>query len=148
MIGSLLLSLGVPVALGGAWWVAALFYVPAASLLKSVLDFLRSPLGTAIGVLALALFLHVSGYIAGDIHGAAEVRASWRADNEAKAIAAAKRSLALAVEMKGIVDAASGYDDQFGKIIDQKVHDYVAKTPAVACRRATRDDIDRLRAIE
>jgi hypothetical protein len=148
MIASLFLSLGGLGLLGGGWFVAALFFAPAASLLKSTLDFLRSPLGTALGVIALALFLYVAGWIAGDVHGSNATRADWRADNAAKAKAAEARSIALNVEMSGIVGAALGHDDQFGKIIDQKVHDYVAKTPAVACRRATGDDIVRLRAIE
>lgn len=148
MLTSLFLSLGGLGLLGGGWGLAALFFAPAATLLKSTFDFLRSPLGTALGVLALALFLHVAGWIAGDVHGTNATRAEWRADNAAKAKAAADRSLALALEMKGIVDAARGYDDQFGKIIDRKVQDYVANIPAVSCRRATRDDIERLRAVE
>jgi hypothetical protein len=148
MIASLFLSLGGLGLLGGGWVVAALFFAPAASLLKSTLDFLRSPLGTALGVLALALFLHVAGWIAGDIHGAGEVRAAWKADTAARVAAEADREAALRAEMKRTADAGVSVDLSYSRNIDQKVQDYVAKTPAVACRRATRDDVVRLLAIQ
>lgn len=147
MIASLLLSLGIPAVLGGGWCVAALFFAPAAATLKSVLDFLRSPLGTALGVIALALFLYVAGWIGGDVHGSNATRAAWRADNAAKERAAASRAIALNVEMSGIVDAASGYDDKFGKIIDQKVAENAAQSPRRPECRATGADIGRLLSI-
>jgi hypothetical protein len=148
MIASLLLSLGLPVALGGGWWVAALFFAPAASTLKSTLDFLRSPLGTALGVIALALFLYGAGWIGGDIHGAREVRADWKADTAARVAAEAAREAALRAEMQRVASAGASVDLTYSRSIDQKVHDYVAQTPAVACRRATRDDIVRLLSIK
>jgi hypothetical protein len=148
MIAPLFLSLGGLGLLGGGWFVAALFFAPAASLLKSTLDFLRSPLGTALGVIALALFLYVAGWIAGDVHGSNATRAAWRADVAAKAKAADDREAALRAEMRGVAAVGIAVDLSYSRSIDQKVHDYVAKTPAVACRRATRDDIVRLLAID
>lgn len=148
MIASLLLTLGVPAVLGGGWVAAALVWAPAASLLKSALDFLRSPLGTALGVIALALFLYVAGWIGGDIHGAREVRAAWKADTAARVAAEADREAALRAEMKRAADAGASVDLTYSRSIDQKVQTYVAQTPAIACRRATRDDIVRLLSIK
>jgi succinate dehydrogenase/fumarate reductase cytochrome b subunit len=148
MIASLFLSLGGLGLLGGGLFVASMFFAPAASLLKSTFDFLRSPLGQALGVIALGLFLHVAGWIAGDVHGSNATRAAWRADNLAKAEAAATREAALRSEMKRIAGAGVSVDLAYSRSVDQKVQDYVAKTPAVACRRATGDDIVRLLSIK
>jgi hypothetical protein len=148
MIASLFLSLGGLGLLGGGWLVAALFFAPAASLLKSTLDFLRSPLGTALGLLGLALFLHVAGWIAGDVHGSNKTRAAWRAEIAERDQAEADREAALRIEMKRAADAGVSVDLIYSHSIDQKVQGYVAQTPAVACRRATRDDIVRLLSIK
>jgi hypothetical protein len=148
MIASLLLSLGIPALLCGGWFAAAMFFAPAAAVLKSTLDFLRSPLGTAIGVIALALFLYVAGWIGGDVHGSNATRAAWRADISARELAEADREGALRAEMKRAGAAAVSVDLSYSRNIDQKVQDYVAKTPAVACRRATRDDVVRLLGIQ
>lgn len=133
---------------GGGLAVAALYVPTVASLMKAALDFLRSPLGTALGIIALALFLYGSGWIGGDIHGAREVHAAWKADVLARAAAEADRESALRAEMQRTAAAGVSVDLTYSRSIDQKVQDYVAKTPAVACRRATRDDVVRLLSIK
>jgi hypothetical protein len=147
MITSFFVTLAGLVGVGGVASLGAFFVPTVAALLKSALDFLRSPFGMVVGVLALVGIVHVSGWIGGDIHGSNKVRAAWRADTEAQARAALSRELALQAEMKSFADRGVALDLTFSKSIDQKVQDYVAKTPSLACRRATRDDIGRLLSI-
>lgn len=148
MLLSLLLTVGGLIGAGGGLWVAALFVPTVAGVLKSALDFLRSPFGTVLGVLALALFLYVSGWIGGDLHGAREVRAAWKADIALRVAAETERETDLRAEMARIAGNSASFDLTFSHSIDQKVQTYVAQTPAVACRRATRDDIVRLLSIK
>lgn len=148
MLLSLFWTLAGLVAGGGGLGLAALYVPTVGALLKSALDFLRSPLGTAIGILAGVVILYGAGYIAGDIHGAGEVRGAWNADKIARAHAEADREAALRAEMRRAADAGMSVDLTYSRSIDQKVQDYVAKTPAAVCRRATRDDVERLLSIK
>lgn len=148
MIVSLLWTLAGLIGAGGGLGVAALFVPSVAAILKSALDFLRSPLGTMLGAIALALFLYGAGYIGGDIHGAGEVHAAWKADTAARVTAEANREAALRAEMQRAAGAGASVDLTYSRSIDQKVQGYVAQTPAVVCRRATRDDIVRLLSIK
>jgi hypothetical protein len=134
---------------GTLLYVAAMFVPSVAALLKSALDFLRSPLGTILGVGALGVFLYVSGWIGGDIHGTRETRAEWRADTAAKEKAQAARELALRLEMKREAEAALATDAAFGKSIDEKVQKNEAENvDRSACRAATGADIERLRSLD
>jgi len=148
MLVSLLLTLAGLTGTGGILAVAAFFVPSIAAVLKSVFDFLRSPLGTMLGAIVLALFLYGAGYIAGDIHGDREVRVAWRAETAARKAAEAERAAKLSDEMARIAGNALSFDATFSHSIDQKVQAYVAKTPAVECRRATDDDIKRLLSIK
>lgn len=148
MLTSLLLTLGGLVTAGGGLWAVALFVPTVATLLGKALDFLKSPLGVGLGIAALVVILYGAGYVAGDLHGSGEVRAAWRADTAARAAAEAKREADLKTEMARFAGNASALDLTFSKSIDQKVHAYVAQTPALDCRRATRRDIERLLSIK
>lgn len=148
MLVSLLLTLGGIVGTGGGLAVAAMFVPTVAAILKSVLDFLRSPLGTVLGILAGVVILYGAGYIAGDMHGDGEVRAAWKADTALRVAAEQRREADLRDEMARVAGNAASFDLTFSHSIDQKVQTYVAKTPAVDCRRATRDDIERLLSIK
>lgn len=148
MLTSLFVTLaGLIGALGGVW-ILALFVPTVAAVLKSTLDFVRSPLGQLLAVLALGLLLFSSGWISGDVHGSGQVRAAWRADIAAREAAEARREAALREEMSRFAGNGVSLDLSFSHSIDQKVQTYVAKTPDVACRRATRDDIVRLLSIK
>lgn len=148
MLTSLFFTLaGLIGSLGGVW-VLALFVPTVAAVVKSTLDFARSPIGIALAGVALVLFLFSSGYISGDLHGTAKTKAAWRADVDATARAAIARESALREEMKKMADAATATDDSFGKSLDQQVQKNAAENPdPLACRRATRDDIRRLLSI-
>lgn len=148
MLLSLFWTLAGLVAGGGGLGLAALYVPTVGALLKSALDFLRSPLGTAIGILAGVVILYGAGYIAGDIHGAGEVRGAWKADTAKRIAAETNRETWLAAEMKRFASAGVTVDLTYSRSIDQKVQDYVAKTPAAVCRRATRDDVERLLSIK
>ncbi len=148
MLTSLFVTLAGLVTAGGGVGMAALFWPSFGALLKSVFDFLRSPLGIVLGGIVGAFMVYSLGWIGGDIHGTRVTRAEWRADRLARAKAEAARELTLRVEMKRAADAGVARDLTYSRSIDQKVQDYVAQTPAVACRRATRDDIRRLQAVE
>lgn len=148
MLTSLFVTLAGLVSAAGGVGAAALFWPSFGALLKSVFDFLRSPLGIALGGIAGAFMIYALGWIGGDIHGTRVTRAEWRADRLARAKAEASRELALRVEMKREADAGLARDLIYSRSIDQRVHDYVAQTPALACRRATRDDIRRLLSIQ
>ena len=148
MLASLLWTLAGLVGAGGGLGIAALFVPSVAAILKSALDFLRSPLGTMLGGIALVLFLYGAGYIAGDMHGAAEVRAEWKADIALRVAAEERREADLRDEMARIAGNGVSLDLTFSHSIYQKVQAYVAKTPAVDCRRATRGDIERLLSIK
>ncbi|WP_315734142.1 hypothetical protein [Bradyrhizobium sp. SZCCHNR1093] len=147
MIASLFWTLAGLAGAGGGLWIAALFMPTVAALLKAALDFLKSPLGTVAGLLGLVAVLYVAGWIAGDVHGSNAVRSAWRADVAAKSKAAAVRELALRADMQKLADQVLAYDGVFSKHIDDKVSTYVAKTPDVACRRATDADVGRLLSI-
>lgn len=148
MLISLFVTIAGLVGSGLGLWVAALFVPTLAMLLRAALDFLRSPLGMLLGAMALGLFLFSSGWIGGDVHGSAATRAAWRADVAARARAAAERELALRTDMKAIADRVLTYDDKSSKQLDDEVSSYVAKTPDVACRRATDADVRRLLSIQ
>lgn len=148
MLHSLFWTLAALVGVGGGLFLAAMFLPAVALVLKAMLDFARSPLGQLLAVIALGLFLFSSGWISGDLHGDGKVRAAWRADTAAREVAEAKREEALREEMSRFAGNGVSLDLSFSHSIDQKVQTYVAKTPDVACRRATRGDIDRLRAIQ
>lgn len=148
MIASMLWTLAGLVGAGGGLWVAALFLPTVAALLKAALDFLKSPLGTALGLLGLVAVLYVAGWVAGDIHGTRATKAAWRADVAAKVKASAAREAALQVEMKRLADQVLGFDGKSTKQLDDEVSSYVAKTPDVACRRATDADVRRLLSIQ
>ncbi|WP_316234953.1 MULTISPECIES: hypothetical protein [unclassified Bradyrhizobium] len=148
MLASLLWTLAGLLGAGGMLGVAAMFVPTVAVVLKSALDFLRSPLGEALGLLALVALLWAGGWIAGDMHGAGEVRAAWRADIALRTAAEAKREADLREEMARVAGNGAAFDLSFSNSIDQKVQTYVAKTPAVDCRRATRGDIERLLSIK
>jgi hypothetical protein len=149
MITSLIVSLVGLFGSGAAIYVASMFVPSLALLLKSVLDFLRSPLGTILGVIGLGLFLYVSGWIGGDISGSRSTRAAWVADNVAKERAQAAREALLRATMKREAEAAILADEAFGNSIDQKVQKNVSEnTDRAACRGATAGDIGRLRALD
>lgn len=148
MLATLLWSLGGLATAGGGLWIAALFVPTVAALLKSTLDFLRSPVGTLVAVGALGLFLFVSGWVGGDIHGTTATRTAWRAADDAKARAEAARELALKLKMQAAADTALGADDAFIKSIDQQVQkNETEQSDRPACRRATGADIGRLLSI-
>jgi hypothetical protein len=148
MLTTLLLSVGGLVGTGVGAWIAAMFVPSFALLLKSALDFLRSPLGTLLGVGALCAFLFVSGWIGGDVHGTTATRAAWRAENTARERAQAARELTLHLNMRREADAAITADDQFGKSIDGKVQKNESEnSDRSACRAATGADIGRLLSI-
>lgn len=148
MLATLLFSVGGLVAAGGGLWVAALFVPPLAALVKSTLDFLRSPIGTLAGVGGLCLFLFLSGWIGGDVHGSRATRAAWAADVAAKSKAAAEREIALRLEMKKLADGVLTIDGAFSTHIDDEVKTYVPQNPIADCRRATGDDVRRLLSIQ
>jgi hypothetical protein len=148
MLTSLFVTLAGLVGAGGGLWVSALFVPQIAALLKAALDFLKSPLGTVSGLLALVAVLYVAGWIGGDVHGANATRAAWRADVAAKEKRAAERELALRVEMKELADRVLTYDDKSTKQIDDEVASYVAKTPVSPECRATDADVRRLLSIQ
>lgn len=148
MLTSLFVTLAGLIGTLGGVWVLALFVPTVAAVLKSTLDFARSPIGELLAVLALGLFLFSSGWISGDVHGSGKVRAAWRADTAMREAAEAKREADLRDEMQRFAGNAVSLDLTFSHSIDQKVHTYVAQTHDVACRRATGDDIKRLLAIQ
>ena len=148
MLASMFWTLAGLATAGGGLWIAALFVPTVATLLKAAFDFLKSPLGTALGLLGLVAVLYVAGWIAVDVHGTSATKAAWRADVTAKAKAAADREAALQVEMKRLADQVLGFDGKSTKQLDDEVANYVAKTPNVACRRATDADVRRLLSIQ
>jgi hypothetical protein len=147
MLGSFFITLAGLVGAGGGAGVLALFVPSVASALRAALDFLRSPLGTLLGGLALSAILYVAGYVGGDVHGTRETRAEWAADVAAKAKAADARETALRLEMRRLVEPVLADDETFGKTIEQKVTHDVAQNSADPCRRATGADIGRLLSI-
>lgn len=149
MLISLFWTLAGLVTAGGGLWVAALFLPQLALLLKAALDFLRSPLGTILGVIALGVFLFASGWVSGDIHGTSATKAAWRAADAARAKADELRDAALKAKMKREADAAIATDDTFTKSLDQQVQKNESEnSDRPACRRATGDDIKRLLSIQ
>lgn len=148
MLASLLWTLAGLVGAGGGVGLAALFVPSVAAILKSVLDFLRSPLGTMLGGIALVLFLYASGYIAGDMRGDAGVRAEWKADIAAREKAEAAREAALRNEMELLAGRVLANDEAFGKHIDNEVHAHVAQNAKRPECRATDDDVRRLLSIQ
>lgn len=148
MLASLFWTLAGLTGAGGGLGLAAFFVPSIAAILRSVFDFLRSPLGTVIGILVGVVILYGAGYVAGDIHGDGKVRAAWKADTDRRVAAEAAREAALRAQMARVVHEGAALDLTFSQSIDQKVHAYVAKTPALNCRRATRDDVERLLSIK
>lgn len=132
--GSLILGLG-------GVWIAALFIPSVAVTLKAVLDFARSPIGQILALIALVLFVFVSAWIGGDIHGTNVTKAEWKADRLARAKAEADRTAQLNATMRSTVEAKLAADQVFSLSIDEKVKTYVPHFPANAACRATRDDI-------
>jgi hypothetical protein len=147
MLTSLFVTLAGLAGAGGGLWVAAMFVPTVAALLKAALDFLKSPLGTVLGLIGLVAVLYVAGWVGGDLHGASATQAAWRADVAAKEKRAAERELALRTEMKALADRVLTFDGASSKQIDDKVASYVAKTPFSPECRATDADVRRLLSI-
>lgn len=147
MLSTALWSAGSLIAGLGGLWVAALFIPTVAITLKAVLDFLRSPIGQIVALIALLLFVFVSAWIGGDIHGTRETKAAWTADRLARAKAESDRTEQLKVTMKAEAEARLAADQVFSLSIDAKVKTYVPHFPANAACRATRADIEWLFSI-
>lgn len=149
MLTSLFWTVAGLIGAGGGFWIAALFVPSVAVAFKATVDFLRSPLGGALAIVALGFVLFAAGFIAGDIRGTGDTRAKWRAANVAAAEAKAANEARIKSIMVAEADRSIGSLDLFFKSIDAKVKNYADQKPsdALACRRATRDDIKRLRDI-
>lgn len=132
--------------LGGGLWLAALFLPPVALALKAALDVLRSPFGQVVAAMALCVVLYGAGWIAGDLHGAAEVRAAWRAADLKARDAQQAREAAIRATMRAEAERSLATLDVFDQSIDSKVKTHAMQKPAdlAVCRRATRDDVRRL----
>jgi uncharacterized membrane protein len=144
MLSGLFWTLAVPAIAGGGLWIAALFVPSIAILLKAALDFLRSPLGLIVAVIAAGLFLFSSGWIAGDIRGSNTTRAEWNADNAAK-LAAARREIAEN-KLRAAADADKRLADldAYAKTLEQKVATYERENPSRDGMLLTADDIRRM----
>ncbi len=146
MLTSLFWTVAGIIGAGGGFWIAALFVPTIAVAFKATVDFLRSPLGAALAIVALGFLLFAAGYVAGDINGTDATRAKWRAANVAAANVKADNEARIKATMMAEADRSIGSLDLFFQSIDAKVKNYADQKPsdALACRRATRDDIKRL----
>jgi len=145
MLTTLLTTL-ISAALGGAGlWIVALFFPSVALLLKSALDFLRSPLGLIVAVVLAGLVLFCSGYVGGDMHGTNTTRAAWRADNIAKKAAADRLIAENKTRAAADADARISAINAFAKTLDEKVKRYESETADRAGMRLNADDVRGMR---
>ena len=148
MLQSMLWTLAGLVTAGGGIVATALFVPSFALFLKAALDFLRSPIGIIVGGIAGAFLIYAAGWIGGDLHGTNTTRAAWRKAQVAAAEAKARSEAAIGREMKADVDAQLEALDRYNKTNDAGVQKHASDNPKTCpCRRATADDIRRLRAI-
>jgi hypothetical protein len=147
MLLTALFSGGGLVLAGLGAWIASMFVPSFALLLKSALDFLKSPIGNVVAIGALMLFVFSSAWVGGDLHGTSETKAAWKADITKQAIEAAAREDALRKQMKALADGAIDADGGFGKQIDNEVSSYAKNSVKRPQCRASSDDVRRLRAI-
>jgi hypothetical protein len=144
MLASLIISGAGVIGTGLGVYVAALFVPTLAMLLKSTLDFLRSPVGMIAGAMVGAFLLYVVGWVGGDLHGSNQTRAAWRAADIAAAKARLANETAIRVEMKKVADQQVFDVYQFTKSLAAKVATHDSETVFNSARRATADDIRRL----
>lgn len=146
MLTSLFWTVAGLIMAGGGFWIAALFVPSVAIAFKATVDFLRSPLGAALALVALGFVLFASGFVSGDIHGTDTVRAEWRAANKAAAEAKVANEARIKSIMVAEADRSIVSLDLFFQSIDAKAKNYADHKPsdALSCRRATRGDIRRL----
>ncbi|WP_022721611.1 hypothetical protein [Rhodopseudomonas sp. B29] len=143
-----LLTTVAGLATGGGGLALAAMYLPSVAFgLKTAIEFLRSPLGQIAGAAALAFVLFASGYVSGDIHGSAEVRAAWRDADALRLAAQRQREAAAKAAARTETDLAITAIERHADAMQTKVSDYAKATDGKACRLATDDDIRRLRDI-
>ncbi|WIG52466.1 MAG: hypothetical protein OJF48_003385 [Afipia sp.] len=150
MLTSLFWTVAGLIGAGGGFWIAALFVPSIAVAFRATVDFLRSPLGAALAIIALGFVLFASGYVSGDIHGTDATRAEWKAANAKAAEAKAANEARIKSIMVAEADRSIVSLDLFFQSLDAKVKNYADHKPgdALSCRRATRDDIRRLLDIQ
>jgi hypothetical protein len=143
MLTSLIVTAAGVVGSGAGIYIAAMFVPTFAALLKSTLDFLRSPVGMIAGAMVGAFLLYSAGWVGGDIHGTNKTRTAWRAARVAAEKAWTIREAVIRRDMRAEADsrlAAIGKDE---KSIDVKEKRYEDSTVGPAYP-ATADDIKRL----
>lgn len=145
MITSLVVTLITAAIGGGGVWLLALFVPSAALLLRAALDFLRSPLGLVIAVIAGGLFLFTSGWIGGDIHGTTATRAAWRADNAAKKAEAEREIATNKLRAAADADKRIAALDDYAKSLKARIETYERENPGRDGMRLSDDDVKRMR---
>jgi hypothetical protein len=144
MLTSLIWTLGGLVLSGGGIWLAAAFVPSFALLLKSAIDFVRSPIGTVIAAVAGGFLLFSAAWVSGDLHGTAQTRAEWRADNVAKKAAADRVIAENKLRATADADKRIASIEAFANTLAEKVKKYESETPVRDGMRLTGDDIRRL----
>jgi len=108
---------------------------------KAAYSFFTSPIGRALGMVALAGLL----FLAGDIHRARKDAAAWRAKIEAAEQARVERDATIKAQVSKDANARMAVLAREKSDLENKVADYAKKLDANSACRVTRSDLKRLR---
>lgn len=145
MLTSLIVTAAGVVGSGAGIYVAAMFIPTFAALLKSTLDFLRSPVGMIAGAMVGAFLIYSAGWVGGDIHGTNKTRAAWRAARVQAEKAWVLREAGFRREMQAAVARVLDGIRKDDNATDKREKDYEASTGKPGrSGYPTADDIKRL----
>lgn len=144
MLTSLFWTLAALAAGGGGLWIASLFVPTLALALASLFKFLASPFGLICAVVGGGLVLFSSGWIAGDIHGTASVRAAWLASDAKIKRQVEARDATVEQSAKIEVDTTIATIDASTTALSAKVKDYESSRHDRPAYPATGNDVRRL----
>jgi hypothetical protein len=110
---------------------------------KAVLEFLKTPLGMAVGIVALCGLMA----FAGDMHGRRSASAECKESERAAELAAAQRDLAAHKAAAAVAEKSAAELSTYSSDLEQRIIAYEAELKARPACRLDQRDADRLREL-